>query len=263
MMCKRILSLLLLSLLLVLVTGCSSSHKLSLSQAGEKQKDASIQSQPKPKKVVVGIDRTGSFFPNISSGIALRALQSFFKSHVHPGDHWFFRFIQTNSYDASAQIPGLEHIVLPSQPALQNPFDVVGRTKAATARNQMDAVISDVGKKVDSLRKVSPVVGTDIYGFFKKAEDILRDSDENWEKWIVVFTDLEDTIETETSFELKGVKVIIFHSGKKLHFSERVKRNWQTCLEDAGAQVEIRDLSEAFLSNTPEEEGTNSEGGLQ
>jgi hypothetical protein len=234
----------------VLLSGCgfngktASKDKLTKSSSEVPSSEIAQSS----KIVVVGIDRTGSFYPNIEKGFVQKAVASFFRDNVHPGDDWYFRWISNNSYDVEAIVSGLEHIKVPSGDVKNtNVFDIRQALQARENEESLRKVMNYVKVKLERL-KTSAVYGTDIFGFFKKAESILNSSDKS-EKWIVVFSDLEDTVEDETYLRLKGVKVFIYHAGKYAKFAEKTKKMWVNTLTDSGAQVVLRDLSEAIGSD--------------
>ncbi len=201
---------------------------------------AAKQVSHNPRMVVLGIDRTGSYALRDQ---ALPMAAKFFLVNAQPGDTWIFRWIERHSYSDRAAIPIGENggsavtiLMLPAKPA--NPFDKRAKLSYLVQLRKVVALKKKVGDRLKSL-KPPPVEGTDIWSFFKKAED-LKPTD------IVAFTDLGDTMRREVPLNLQGVRVWIlgFQSGQNPKEAAKRKEYWRKVLAKAGAEVNFHDISQ-------------------
>ena len=213
------------------------------------KRGVAVQSRGSGKKVLVGIDITGSYalLPQ-----ALPLVADFFMMNSVPGDTWIFRWIERNSYSDRAAIPvfkGKSSVTLPPLCKPPNPFDKRGRVKyllrlreVIAIRKQVTENLKDLTKKAQEIRTLQRerVRGTDIWGFLIKAQD-LGVSD------IVMFTDLGDTMRNEMPLRLDGVRVWIlgFQSGKKPKETSKRRAYWTSVLRKAGvSEISFFDISE-------------------
>ncbi len=225
----RLLTILLLPWCVFALVGCGRGFKTIAAQ----------QVPHSPRRVVVGRDRTGSYALRDQA----RHLEAeLFVRNAQPGDTWIFRWIERFSYSDRAARPivndksSVTIPVLPPKPT--NPFD---KRANLLYLAQLRRVVALKRQVADTLKSQNPppVRGTDIWGFFKKAEE-LQPTD------IVAFTDLGDTMRKEVPLNLQGVRVWIlgFQSGRDPKATAKRKAYWTEVLKKAGAEVFFHDISQ-------------------
>jgi hypothetical protein len=123
---------------------------------------------------------------------------------MRPGDEIIVRWLSDRSFLKDGnfvdhfRIPELVHCV-------GTPFDVKCRGRGAAlqqARTEAAARIRDLRPRI--------AMRSDMYGFFQKSADILRETPPGTEHWIHVATDLEDNVRFKaTPGHLEGIHVVV------------------------------------------------------
>jgi hypothetical protein len=201
---------------------------------------AKLDSPAAPRVVVVGIDETGSY---ALTPLALERAAEFFKQNACPGDLWIFRRITRDSYSDTATIPvykGQPFVKLPKvRPKPGNAFNKRGRLAYLRDLKRFEQMRQQVAEAVSKFKPRQGVIGTDIWGFLRKAND-LGCSD------IVMFTDLGDTRNLRVELNLNGARVWVlgFQSGRDPRKTVATRKRWETRLQKAGAsKVTFHDIS--------------------
>jgi len=217
------------------LAGCGRGAGSGMSKGETPQ--AAVASE---RRVLVGIDVTGSY-ALLRQALPLAA--EFFVINAKPGDTWMFRLIERNSYSDRAAIPVLGNKssvtlpVLPPKPT--NPFDKKAKLAYLLRLREVTIIKQKVANALSALKK-QPVIGTDIWGFLAKAQD-LKVTD------IVMFTDLGDTMNRKMPVKLEGVRVWVlgFQSGKDPKEAARRRTYWTDILTKAGVQkIVFHDISQ-------------------
>jgi hypothetical protein len=202
------------------------------------------QTQHKPQTVVVGLDKTGSY--DIAAAGREQAARLVVAS-AGPGDTWFFRWIERDSYSVKAAIFTLRLPFLPQKS--ENPFD---RRSRAAWQMKMASINNLKQQAAQRLIALQPEPGsstqmTDIWGFLAKASELIANGPDGREKAIVMASDLKDNMELRVPLNLKGVYVVVlaFQSGRQDE-AQRNREFWANAFKDSGASfVRFLDPSES------------------
>ena len=184
--------------------------------------EAAIVSPPapercaEPRRIVVGIDRTGSY-QSFQSG--RDQIASVIEWGGCPGDEIFLRWIQTNSYEPSAEILTLR---LPSLRPRPTPSGLLNERRQSLADQaawvqRAQAFGAERLRVASELRAVTvtPADGTDVFGFLAKAAEILANTPPGSLPVVIVASDLEDTRGWDTNFDLAGAAVLVVAQRRK------------------------------------------------
>lgn len=119
---------LIIPIVALILAGCGGTGSGSAVRA---QAATNTPTQASPRKVVVGVDVSSSYYQSVKR--ALEFLAAMFKANARPGDTWVFRTIDVGSYADGASIlvyQGRAQVQLPKvPPAPQNPFNRQGRNR--------------------------------------------------------------------------------------------------------------------------------------
>jgi len=238
--------------LLLAFYGCSSQdgkvgqpNATVETESAQAAQNMQNQTQPKPKTVVVGLDKTGSY--DIAAAGREQAARLVLAS-AEPGDTWFFRWIERDSYNVQAAIFTLRLPFLPQKP--ENPFD---RRSRAAWQMKMASINNLKRQAAQRLIALQPEPGystkmTDIWGFLAKALELLANVPDGGEKVIVMASDLEDNMGRRVPLNLKRVHVVVLalQSGNEPAKAQRKKEFWTNAFKDSGASfVRFLDPSES------------------
>lgn len=194
----------------------------------------------KPRSIVVGLDKTGSY----ALADAGRAQVARLIHTARPGDKWFIRWIQERSYADNAILFTLSLPTVPAAPT--NPFDSRAKAAWALKMNRINQVKQHAAQRIMQL-KPEKAPATDIWGFLAKAAELLADTPADHERLIVVVSDLCDTENKRVPLNLKDIQVIVlaFQSGEDPTKTLTLKQAWRAELERGGASVRFLDVSES------------------
>lgn len=198
------------------------------------------------RRIVYFVDVTGSYtFPRQAFDQAAREVEQ----NARPGDTWFFRIINNESYNERSAIftlrcpaPVVERV---------NPFDSRSRARAAARERSFAALKAAAARQLRQYHH-APVIGTDIYGALAKAGELFADAAPGTRKVLVMATDFGDTRRRRAAISLHGVEVIVglFEGGSRPAFAQRMKKTWAARLRHYGAtRITFLDPSEGLTSS--------------
>lgn len=198
---KKLILTLIVPTVAITLSGCGRSGSGGAAQA---QAATNTPTQVHPRKVVVGVDVSSSYYQSVKR--AQGFLAAMFKANARPGDTWVFRTIDVGSYADGASIPvyqGRAQVQLPKvPPAPQNPFNRQGRNRHHEQMRAFVRLRDAIAQGIQNAQLSEEKRGTDIYGFLRKAADLKATH-------IVIFTDLEDNQNQRVDIDLNGATVIV------------------------------------------------------
>jgi hypothetical protein len=246
---SQTIMMLVVALLFLVFSGCNRQQgnvgNPTAIREGSAQAAQTPQNQSKPKTVVVGLDKTGSY--DIAKAGREQTARLLFSSACQC-DVWYFRWIERNSYNDSASIFTLRLPEIPSKP--DNPFDrralAAWQAKMASInslKRQAAQRLVDLRPEPDSSTRM-----TDVWGFLAKALELLANVPDGREKVIVMASDLEDNMGRRVPLNLKEVRVVVLalQSGNEPAKAQRKKEFWAKVFKDSEAlNVRFLDPSES------------------
>jgi len=229
----------------LVVTGCGAAGAEGESAAAAPQATAQPSRCRQPRRVVVGIDFSGSYQ---LAREGLDQVATLVEHAACPGDEWFLRAIEENSYYPPAALRTVRFPALPLRPSerpelhlrrqyLRDLQQWQVRAKAfATARAQQAQDIRALN--------AAPARATDIYGFLAKAGELLVNTPQGTVPVVVMATDLVDTAGRDSAFDLQGAVVLVL-AFEAEDPTVSVRDFWQDRLRRANAStVHFRDVTE-------------------
>ena len=222
-------------------------------QTGFSAAPAPAQTFGPPRTIVVMIDRTTSLRHDQTAAHKLRATELFLKS-ARPGDRWIFAWISSQSFSSDetffeTALPSPSGAApCPTVPADNNPFD--DRYEKATAaqdaceqgnRQEYEEFLKGfraaVEQSVDQINALSWVqdnIGTDVYAALWKGQLRLEESTGN--RYLALFTDMEDTTERTLPLNLRNISALIFLTVGDPDVFRSTGQRWEPMLQTAGVK---------------------------
>lgn len=229
----RTSTIILVVLLSMVVSGCANSASGDQSHPAS----ASVSRCAIPRTVVVGIDRSGSYS---LTGAGIEQIARLLERVACPGDTWYLRWIEEDSYRASAAIHTVAFEALPPQPTA--PANPLARRTREEGLRAWDATrrkfLKGRSEAAGLLRaQVPPTAGaSDVVGFFLKGDELLETTARPSQRVVVVATDLRHNIERDGEFQLHGAHVILLvFQADDPHEARALRAAWLDRLTQAGA----------------------------
>lgn len=232
---------------LLLVAGCSNGQARPLTVPPLPTPSAMEQACPSARRVVVLLDRTGSY-GLAQAGITQAA--ALIERTACPGDTWLIRWIDEASYAPSAEVMTISFGALPAAPA--PPANPLERRRFAATQKRFQGMAAAFHQQrqaaANSLRQTSFALapGTDIVGALAKADELLAATPAGQKPVLLIATDFEDNVGFTTPFALHGAAVIVLaFEGDDPDRAHALRQEWQARFEAAGARaVTFHDPSE-------------------
>ena len=219
--------------IIALVFGCQDKE-----QANEKIP------APKHRRVfIIGIDESGSYkLREQAKKLIARVI-----NELEPGDILYLRRINDSSYLNNCSIFRLELPVL-RNPATENPFDrKAKRLRKAhifhihSLKNQAIQRLADIKFKIAK--------HTDIYGFLAASNDRFNLAPKDYQKILIIASDLKDNVRYKVDLGLPGayVAVVGFQNSKNPKESRNLKGQWtKEFMQFGAAKVMFLSIEEKF-----------------
>ena len=189
--------------LIVLIFGCQDQE-----QASEKIP------APKPRRVfIIGIDESGSYkLREQAKKLIARVI-----SELQPGDILYLRRINDSSFLDQCTIFRLELPALEKSKS-NNPFD---RKAKRLRKSQLFHINSLKKEAIQRLADIKFKVAknTDIYGFLGASNDRFNLAPQDYQKILIIASDLKDNVRYKVELGLSGafVAVVGFQNSKNPH----------------------------------------------
>ncbi len=226
------------------VTGCGAA---AAGQPPARVEPAAASRCAIPRTVVVGIDRSGSY---ALTGGGIEAVARLLERAGCPADIWYLRYIEEDSFRASAAIHTVAFKAMPPQPtAPANPLAQRSREEGLRAWDAIRRTfLKERADAAALLRSLTPstATATDVSGFFLKAGELYSRAPKTSEHVIVVVSDLQHNVARDGDFQIPGAHVIalVFQADDPIE-SQALRAYWQERLTRAGAaSVRFFDPSE-------------------
>jgi hypothetical protein len=199
---------------------------------------------PKPRRVfIIGIDESGSYkLREQAKKLIARVI-----NELEPGDILYLRRINDSSYLNNCSIFRLELPVLQTSKT-NNPFDrKAKRLRKAhifhinSLKNQAIQRLADINFKVAK--------HTDIYGFLAASNDRFNLAPEDYQKILIMASDLKDNVRYKVDLGLSGayVAVVGFQNSKNPKESRNLKGKWtKKFMQSGAAKVMFLSIEEKF-----------------
>jgi hypothetical protein len=171
------------------------------------------------------------------------------RSEANPGDLWFFRWLDNRSYSDRATAFSVMLPTVPPRPA--NQFDVQRHRAWLMAQRRFEATRAQAAAAIHAL-KPARCRETDVWGFFAKSAEIVAAAPANSTCWVIVATDLGDTLNRQMNFDLAGAHVVIafFQGGPDPFEASRRRAAWAQNLTSHGAaRVVFLDPSQSLVQS--------------
>jgi hypothetical protein len=199
---------------------------------------------PTPRRfIVIGIDESGSYkLREQAKKLFARVI-----SGLEPGDILYLRRINDSSYLNNCTIFRLELPVL-QNPASENPFD----RKAKRLRKSQIFHINSLKKEaIQRLADIKFKVAknTDIYGFLGASNDRFNLAPKDYQKILIIASDLKDNVRYKVDLGLSGayVAVVGFQNSKNPQESRNLKGQWtKEFMQSGAAKVMFLSIEEKF-----------------
>lgn len=219
--------------LIVLIFGCQDQE-----QASEKIPE------PKPRRVfIIGIDESGSYkLREQAKKLIARVI-----SELEPGDILYLRRINDSSFLDQCTIFRLELPALEKSKS-NNPFD----RKAKRLRKSQIFHINSLKK--EAIQRLADIKfkiakNTDIYGFLGASNDKFNLTPQDYQKILIIASDLKDNVRYKVDLGLSGafVAVVGFQNSKNPQESRNLKSDWtKKFIKSGAAKVVFLSIEERF-----------------
>ena len=199
---------------------------------------------PKPRRVIIiGIDESGSY----KLREQVKRLIARVINELEPGDILYLRRINDSSYLDSCTIFRLELPVL-RRPKVNNPFD---RKTKRTRKTHIHHINSLKKEAIQRLFDISFKVAkhTDIYGFLAASNDRFNLTPQDYQKILIIASDLKDNVRHKVNLDLSGAYVAIvgFQNSKNPQESRNLKNHWiKKLMQSGAAKVIFLSIEESF-----------------
>ena len=222
---------------------CIITLAFMLGCQGQKQASEKI-SQPRPRRlIIIGIDETGSYKLREQA----KKLIAGVINELEPGDILYLRRINDSSYLDGCTIFRLELPTL-QKPATENPFD---RKAKRLRKAQMFHISSLKNQAIQRLADIKFKVAkhTDIYGFLAASNDRFNLAPQDFQKILIIASDLKDNVHYKVDLGLSGVYVAVvgFQNSKDPKESRNLKGKWaKRFMQSGAAKVMFLSIEEKF-----------------
>jgi hypothetical protein len=199
---------------------------------------------PKPRRVIIiGIDESGSY----KLREQVKRLIARVINELEPGDILYLRRINDSSNLDQCTIYRLELPTL-EKSKFDNPFD----RKTKRLRKSHTVHIHSLKKEaiqrlIDIKFKVAK--HTDIYGFLAASNDRFNIAPQDYQKILIIASDLKDNVRHKVNLDLAGayVAVVGFQNSKNPQESRNLKSGWTKKFINSGAaKVVFLSIEEKF-----------------
>jgi hypothetical protein len=222
--------------IIALVFGCQDQE-----QASEKIP------APKPRRVfIIGIDESGSYkLREQAKKLIARVI-----NELEPGDILYLRRINDLSYLDNCSIFRLELPAL-KRPKTNNPFD------RKTKRLRKSQIFHINSLKKEAIKRLADInfkvaKNTDIYGFLAASNDRFNLAPQNYQRILIIASDLKDNVRHKINLDLSEAYVAIvgFQNSKNPQESRNLKKHWTTKFMKSGAaKVIFLSIEEKFTAH--------------
>lgn len=252
------------------LAGCAAPSRAALQPATP----TAIPESPcsAPRRVIVGLDRSGSY---TLVRTALEVAAQLVERSACPGDMWFLRWIEADSYPTAAAIRTISFAQMPPRP--QPPGSPVERAQYFQQLALWQATASKFAQQKREagrlLRQdaVTTSDRTDIVGFLVKADELLANTPTGVPGVIIMATDLEDNVGQLGPYDLRGAAVLVVaFEGTSAQRTRELRQAWEQQLTAAHASTIVyRDATEPgidsldALRSIPSTEPSPTRGGTQ
>lgn len=209
-----------------------------------------IERCAKPSRIVAIVDRSGSYDANL---IALHQIADAIENGACPGDELFIRWIEDDSYAATAQITSTILVDLAPPPAKpSSPFEQRDHAEAMQRWSVAARAFRRQRHEVAQLlRELSPETAeaSDVWGGIHKADELLANTPAGAQPVLLLATDFIDNVDRVGPFSLHGaaVRVIVYEADDPTEARARRAEWGERLLESDAASVEFRDVSESAV----------------
>mgnify|MGYP001812752900 CR=1 FL=1 len=201
---------------------------------------------PKPRRVfIIGIDESGSYkLREQAKKLIARVI-----NELEPGDILYLRRINDSSYLDSSTLFRLELPAL-QRPKTNNPFD----RKANRTRKFHTIHVNSLKKEaIQRLADIKFKVAkhTDIYGFLAASNDRFNLAPQDYQKILIIASDLKDNVRHKVNLDLSGayVAVVGFQNSKNPQESRTLKNHWiKKLMQSGAAKVIFLSIEEKFTT---------------
>jgi hypothetical protein len=203
--------------------------------------------EPKPRRVIIiGIDESGSYkLREQAKKLFARVI-----SDLKPGDILYLRRINDSSYLDQCTIFRLELPALEKSKS-NNPFD---RKAKRLRKSQLFHINSLKKEAIQRLADIKFKIAknTDIYGFLGASNDKFNLTPQDYQKILIIASDLKDNVRYKVELGLSGafVAVVGFQNSKNPQESRSLKNKWIKKFMQSGAEkVIFLSIEERFSIN--------------
>ena len=170
-----------------------------------------------------------------------------------PGDELFIRWLEGDSYAATAQITSTILVDLAPPPAKpSSPFEQRDHAEAMQRWSVAARAFRRQRHEVAQLlRELSPETAeaSDVWGGIHKADELLANTPAGAQPVLLLATDFIDNVDRVGPFSLHGaaVRVIVYEADDPTEARARRAEWGERLLESDAASVEFRDVSESAV----------------
>ena len=224
-------------LLVFAFSGCEGSKKKDTARAIQ-------DTAKKPKRIIViGIDETGSYgFWGQMKNMTTRIIEN-----LRPGDILYVRRVTGTSYLDNSTIFRLE-VPLIREAKTENPFDRKSKRRLISEIFKINMLKKEACSRISAVRFTN-AKNTDIYGFLAAANDKFDLAPQQYQRILIIASDLKDNVGHKVNLEFSNVQVAVvgFQNSKKPAKTMKLKKMWIKRLTDAGAsKIVFLSIEEGF-----------------
>jgi hypothetical protein len=193
--------------------------------------------------IIVGIDESGSYkLREQAKKLIARVIKE-----LEPGDILYLRRINDSSFLDQCTIFRLELPAL-EKPNTDNPFD---RKVKRFQKSQIFRINSLKKEAIQRLADIKFKVAkhTDIYGFLAASNDRFNLAPKDYQKILIIASDLKDNVRYKVDLGLSGayVAVVGFQNSKNPQESRNLKGQWtKEFMQSGAAKVMFLSIEEKF-----------------
>ena len=189
------------------------------------------EAEQQPKRVIVfGVDDTGSYkLWNQAKNMALQVIQQ-----LQPGDIFYCRRINEASYLDDSIIFRLE-LPCVDNANIDNPFDRRSKRLLRSRMGQINRIKREAYEKMAAILPTN-AGRTDINGFFAAAMDRFSVASKEYQRVLIIASDLQENVNYNVELDLKGVQVLVlgFQTTEDPAETQRLKNKWIETFTRAG-----------------------------
>jgi hypothetical protein len=248
--------------------GTAYVDRTALSVPEALTRDPAVMS-PSSTTAVLCIDRSRPYRYTVA---AAGGIAAWIEARARPGDVYYFRWIEENSYRPEAELVNPLRLRAPDQPPVpqpappvRNPFSAGEKATATATTAQREAVLkraqeqqealdqevrAAAGNYADHLRSLRPppAGAADVIGCMRKGAELLASS--TGDKWLVLASQMEHSGDLRLDFRLDGVRArVVYFQCDNAARCGAVKQQWAELVAGAGAADGLRyfDPSQGML----------------